>query len=226
MIVVADQKRIALVLGGYAGAKVTALQRSLLGASNASSARARAVLAQLRRLNTSAGAAVLASGALLFEGWPERAFAQAGTGAADEDRAAETVKAALGLYALHQQSVASGVALVRAADEEDAAFAARRRGASFGRACRSIEPELESADGVRRRLMSVEAAPDLAGVLHGMRALVRLMKSAQQGSHPIQIDYDMLTQDLYLMQVSEAWRASVFARWACDYFALPSARQA
>lgn len=225
MIVVADQKRVALVLGGYVGAKVAMLQRSLCGASNASSARARAALAQLRRLNTSTGAAVLASGALLFEGWPECVLAQAGAGAADEDRAAEAVKATLGLYALHQQSVATGVALVRAADEDDVAFAARRREGTFGRACRSIEPDLESADGIRRRLMSVEAASDLAGVLHGMRALIRLMKSAG-GARPIQIDYDRLAQDLYLMQVSETWRASVFSRWARDYFALPSARQA
>lgn len=228
-----NQRAVARELGRYAMRKIGSLQRSYCGGDGTTSARAR--LAQLRRLNTNVGASILTNGAELFDGWPEERLGELGASRQDEERATETITAILGLYALHQQSVAQGCAVVKGDAESDESYRARLKRGSFGRACRAIDQDLDEATGVQRRLMSIEGATNFEGVLNGVRGLVRLMKSSQRqrsrnvgdespasrtgGSSPIALDYGRLTEELYLMQVSESLKSSVLRQWARDYYA-------
>lgn len=231
----ADQLAIAKILGRYAMTKIGPLQRDFCTGSNAAEARARAVLARLRHLNSASGAYMIANGEELFEGWPEGELAAAHASERDMSRAAETMRCVLGLYAMHQQSGAVGCAVVREAGDTDKDFLRRMNEGSFGRACRMINDNLDEASGVRRRLMSVEAAADLGGIMTNVRGLVRLMKSAKprasssrevdagecgSPSRPqvIRLDYRQLTQDVYLLQTAGSLRASVLERWSKDYF--------
>lgn len=220
-----DQRAIAKDLGDYVMSKVIPLQRSYCGGSGASSARARGKLAQLRHLNANTGSYVLMNGEELYGGWPEEPLRRHGASRRDEERAIHTVNSVLGLYALHQQSLARGCAVIRGKEEPTEEYLARLRRGSFGRACRAINDDLDEASGVQRRLMSIEGASNFEGVMVGVRALVRLMKSSRArsddaaGEVVIALDYGGLTQDLYLIQVSEAWRVNVLERWARDYYA-------
>ncbi|NEG54822.1 type I-E CRISPR-associated protein Cse2/CasB [Bifidobacterium sp. SMA15] len=161
----------------------------------------RAALARLRR-DLDGGAPVWMSiGADLFEDWPQT------LPSAEEDPAAlRAAKTALELYALHQQSRRSGVA-------QGAEDAGKNR-MTFGRACRLINPDTEHANGVKRRLQAVEAAPDFNGVVRNVRSLIMLMRTAGDGA--ITLDYRSLAQDLYQIQFPEA-RGEVFMRWSMDY---------
>lgn len=234
-----DQCAIARELGRYAMRKIRSLQRSCCDGEGTASAHAR--LARLRRLNTNIDANILANGAELFDGWPEKRLEELGASKRDKDRATETIIAVLGLYALHQQSLARGCAVVRGDSEPDESYRARLRQGSFGRACRAINQDLDEATGVQRRLMAIEGATNFDGVLNGVRALVRLMKSSQRqrsrivgdespasrtgGSSPIALDYGRLAEELYLVQVSERWKSWVLRQWARDYYAYPPAEQ-
>ncbi len=90
---------------------------------------------------------------------------------------------------------------------------------TFGRACRRIEPDTDSAKGILRRLRVAENAPDFNGIVRSMRALIMLMRNTD-----IQVDYGSLASDLYLLQFSDS-RGSVFQRWGRDYYSkFPSAQ--
>ncbi|MDI9590261.1 MAG: type I-E CRISPR-associated protein Cse2/CasB [Acidobacteriota bacterium] len=227
----ADQLAIAKVLGRYATTKIGPLQREFCSSSNAAATRARAALARLRHLNSASGVYVIASGEELFEGWPEDELTAANASERDVFRAVGTMRGVLGLYAMHQQSGTVGCAVVREPGDTDEIFRRKKREGSFGRACRMINPNLDEASGVRRRLMALEAATDLNGIMTSVRGLVRLMKSAKARTsasregdgnpsrqQAIQLDYHQLTQDIYLLQTSGALRSSVLTRWSKDYF--------
>ena len=212
-----DQRGIARTAGLYAVSKIRVLQRGYTSGTGPSASRARASLAGLRRLSSLAGSPVLENGELLFDGWPEQAFQNLGARESDKDRAFAAVKGVLNLYAIHQQSLSGGCAILRASDESDEDFARRRRNGTFGKACREACPDLDAAAGIQRRLAAVAAASDMDCVLYGMRALIRLIKSGK-GTRIIRLDYVALTEDLYLIQLSGQWRRSVFYGWARDYF--------
>ena len=205
------QKERAAAVGTHVMSKIIPLQRGYL---EGRSAAARAQLAQLRRLDASRGSSWMAAGELLFSAWPEDALGSPESNA----EAVNAVQAALMLYAVHQQSETRGVALVR--DSRDGSSKDWGAG-SFGRVCRDIEPDLEAAKGVQRRLSQIEAAKDFDGVTRGVRGLVQLMKAADVGP----LDYWQLARDLYLVQLRYE-RDGVMRRWARQYYAYrPNGRE-
>lgn len=214
----ARPKRLAALSGTYAVSLIAPLQGGLLGKSNGASARCRAELARLRKAGTSPSASFFLTGGTLFERWPQEELDSLGASQSESDCVLLSVESSLGLYALHQQSERSPCAVVRREGEADEELGLRRKRASFGRACRQMEPGLSEAAGVQRRLRAIEGASDFDGVLYGMRQLVGLMKSS--GKHAaIPLDYWQLTYDLYLLQLAGSWRDSVLSRWSRDYFA-------
>ena len=142
----------ANLIGAYVARKVLRLQSAFLG-SGSGSADARASLARLRRLDKPSGGAWASAGDELFSGLPD-----IGASRKDEDRMLKTIKASLKLYALHQQSKQKPMAL-NPKDADDDNYSVRR---TFGWSCRQIEPDIDNAAGVVRRLVSVEAARDFA----------------------------------------------------------------
>lgn len=213
-----DQKELAVAAARYTMSKIIPIQRGYIGSNHAAIARARAVLARLRRLNAPTGGCAFQVGDELFGSWPQARFKELGACRRDEDRFANVVETTLGLYALHQQSSSKACAVVRKSGEDDEAYRAARKAASFGRACREIERDLSKASGVQRRLRAIEAAGDFDGIVYGVRGLIRLMKPSG-GRSLIQLDYGGLAHDLYLLQLGGGWRDNVIARWSRDYFA-------
>lgn len=211
------QKQIASLTAKYAMSKIIPLQMSYLSSNNASSARARATLARLRRLNATTGTSWFSVGDQLFDQWPCEELAELGASQEDEERMARTLEAVLGLYAIHQQSSGVGRAVVWREGGVDDDSSDRLRDASFGKCCRKIKADLSEASGVRNRLAAIEAASDFEGVLYGVRGLIRLMRSSDDlSSQPL--DYYALTQDLYLLQTTDSARNKVYSRWSRDYF--------
>lgn len=211
------QERLAGVTATFAMAKIAVLQEAYLGKNNARSAWARAELAKLRRLNSQMDTNWISVGGELFDKWPSTELAELDASKWDEERVANTLVAAFGLYAMHQQSSKSECAFVRRDGETDEECAHRRRQASFGRCCRNIEPDLDEAAGVQRRLRYIEASAEFDGVLYGLRGLVSLIKSTAET--PRCLDYYALTRDLYLLQAGQWSRDKVFSNWSKDYFA-------
>lgn len=209
------QKQIASLTAKYAMSKIIPLQMSYLSSNNASSARVRATLARLRRLNAATGTSWFSAGDQLFDQWPCEELAELGASQEDEERMARTLEAVLGLYAIHQQSSGVGRAVVWRKGGDDGS--SDRRDASFGKCCRKIKADLSEASGVRNRLAAIEAASDFEGILYGVRGLIRLMRSSDDLSSQ-SLDYYALAQDLYLLQTSDSARDEVFSRWSKDYF--------
>ena len=210
-------KEISEAVGRLALGKIIPLQKGYVGSSSAASSRARASLARLRRLAASTGSCEFLVGEDVFGSWPHELFSQFGARAQDEDRAATALEAALSLFAIHQQSSKKCCAITRSEGEDSDSYRKRLCRGSFGTACRTIQPKLDEASGIRRRLMSIEAASAFDGVLYGMRGLIRLMRPF--GEHElVQLDYGRLAAELYLLQLSEEWRKPVIAGWSRDYF--------
>ena len=212
-----DHAALAREAGRLANNKIASIQRRYTGQNNAASARARAELAQLRKINGSNNDSWFATGGLVLEGWSCERMEQLGASESDENRAFLVLKNTLGLYALHQQSESIGCAVLHSRGEDDKRPHAKIARASFGRACRRIEPELDKAVRVMRRLMAIERANDFDAVLYNVRSLIRLMKSSKD-RRPIQLDYGMLAEDLYWIQLSGESRENVLSRWSQDYF--------
>ena len=212
------QELLAKLTAEYAVSKIVPLQEAYLGSNGGRSAWARATLAKLGRLNNSVSISWLSAGEQLFDRWPSEKLVELGGTYEDEERMLRTLEAVLSLYAIHQQSSRTRCAFVCQKDESDADCKKSRRQASFACCCRRIKPDLDAASGVRRRLVAIETATDFAGVLYGVRGLIRLIKSADAaGSYGL--DYYALARDLYLLQGSSQARDRVFARWSKDYFA-------
>lgn len=212
-----DHAALAREAGRLANSKIASIQCRYTGQNNAASARARAELAQLHKINGSNNDSWFATDGLILEGWSRERMEQFGASESDEGRVFCALKKTLGLYALHQQSKPIGCAILRNKDESDEDFRARAARASFGRACRLIEPELDEAACVRRRLMAIERANDFDAVLYNVRSLIRLMKSSKN-DQLIRLDYWALAKDLYLLQLPGGWQENVISRWSRDYF--------
>lgn len=180
--------------------KIARLQRSYVG-KGPDAAAARGSLARLRRLGMPGGTSWIAVGEDLFEG-----FSDLDLSGIEEKRALNAITAALRLFAYHQQSKTTPMAIVRVDEEEGAARH------SFGWSCRRIEFDNDKAKGIRRRMAAIEGTRDIDGVEHHMRSLVMLMRDEN-----VRVDYYLLTRDLFLLQFPHA-REDVFIRWGKDYF--------
>lgn len=194
--------QVAHQVGVYVARKVASLQSAALGTGSAATS-ARGSLARLRRLDKPSGGSWATAGRELLLGLPELDLSRR-----DEERMLRAVKASLKLYALHQQSQQKPMAIGKRDDEQDGPSYRR----SFGWSCRAIEPDLDGAAGVVRRMASVEAARDFSGIEICLRGLIQLMKS-----HDVQVDYYQLGRDLYLLQF-DGCRDEVFMRWSHDYY--------
>ncbi|PST47174.1 type I-E CRISPR-associated protein Cse2/CasB [Bifidobacterium callitrichos] len=198
----------AKALAKYVNGRILDIQRDYTR-RDGGTPESRARLARLRRDLDGSAPSWMMIGDELFTGWPNAL--------PDLDDANEEVlaaKSALELYALHQQSRRD-----RAAQEPMSDMDKRM---TFGRACRMIEPDSSRANGVKRRLQSIEATPDFDGMVRGIRSLIMLMR---QSGRMIPLDYRSLTQDLYQLQFPES-RGKVFERWSFDYSAkLQSAKE-
>ena len=163
----------------------------------------RAFLARLRRDFDGITPSWMTVGSDLFAGWPSEV-------PLDDDSVKEVaaVKAALELYAWHQQSQPRGMA------QKPSAGKGRM---TFGRACSTLERDRSKAEAIRRRLEAVEACPDFNGMVRGIRAIIMMMRRPCSGIDPITLDYRELTRDLYQMQFPET-RSTVFQRWSRDYW--------
>lgn len=213
------QRQLSELAAKYAMDKIVPLQEAYLGANNARSAWARATLAKLRRLDDVEDSSWFSLGDQLFDQWPAEKLAELGATSRDEELFLRAVKSALSLYSLHQQSSKSACALVRRQNEADEEYKMRRNRAGFGKCCRRIEPDLDGAKGVQRRLMAIESASEFDRVFYGLKGLIRLIKSSVSAEID-GLDYYALAQDLYLLQLSGSWRDSVFSRWSKGYFSL------
>lgn len=180
--------------------KIVRLQRAYVG-KGSDAADARASLARLRRLGMPGGTSWVSVGEDLFEGLLDLNLSEV-----DEKRALRAVTVALRLYAYHQQSKDSPMAITKSSEEMDV----RRR--SFGWSCRRIEYDKDKAKGVRRRMAAIEGLRDMDGIERHMRALIMLMRDKG-----VCADYYLLTRDLFLLQFPSA-RGDVFMRWGRDYF--------
>lgn len=191
---------VAKELGYFVNGRIFRLQNEYTRRAGGTPA-SRAALARLRRDLDGGAPAWMSVGMDLFEDWPRTL-----PSAEDDPAVFRAAKATLELYSLHQQSRRRGVAQ----GTEDAG----KGRMTFGRACRLINPDTEYANGVKRRLQAVEAAPDFNGAVRNVRSLITLMRAADDGA--ITLDYRSLAQDLYQIQFPEA-RGEVFMRWSMDY---------
>ena len=135
-----DHAALAREAGRLANSKIASIQCRYTGQNNAASARARAELAQLRKINGSNNDSWFATGGLVLEGWSRERMEQFGASESDEGRVFCALKSTLGLYALHQQSKSIGCAVLRSKDESDEDYRARAARASFGRRAGSSNP--------------------------------------------------------------------------------------
>lgn len=199
----------AKAVGKYAASLVYDVQREYVSGSG-SSARGRARLSRLHRDLDGVSPSWMLIGDELFSNWPAELDTPADN-SPEFERQSNAIRAALGLYAVHQRSKKQGVA------QKFQSNPGLRM--TFGRACRRIEPDTDNAKGILRRLRVAENAPDFNGIVRSMRALIMLMRNTD-----IQVDYGSLASDLYLLQFSDS-RGTVFQRWGRDYYAkLPSAQ--
>ena len=180
--------------------KVGTLQSGYLAGRSSS----RASLARLRRLDTAGEASWMSVGEEFFADLPSFNL-----GEETERKELESVRAALQLYAILQQSRKSPVAT----------FPTNSGNAgSFGNACRLYVAASNGGgeSGVKRRLSSIEAATDFSGAMVGVRSLVRLIRTAKAKT-PIQLDFGQLASDLFEIQFEDT-RGDVFMHWARDFY--------
>lgn len=193
-------REVSRAIGKCVNAKVGTLQTGYL----AGRASSRASLARLRRLDTAGEASWMSVGEELFADLPDFDL-----GEDTERKELESVRAALQLYAILQQSKKNPVAMFSGNDVSTG---------SLGNACRLcvMASNDKGAPGFMRRLSSIEASTDFAGAMVGVRSLVRLIRAAKVTT-PIQLDFGRLASDLFEIQFEET-RGDVFMRWARDYY--------
>lgn len=201
----------ARIIGRYTARKVEELQRQYAPENGSGSTpQGRARLARLRRDLDGTAPSWMLVGDEIFTDWPEDLPLPE-----DDSKELNAVKTAMELYALHQQSKNKPVAQLR--------WDETTKRMTFGRACRRIVPDLEHANGVRRKLRSIETAPDFNGIVRNLRSLIMLMRSADDGI--IQLDYRGFAEDLLYIQFPST-RGSVFQRWGRDFYSWSSRQQA
>ena len=204
-------------VGRYANHRIGELQYAY---TVQASSVARAHLALLRRGIDDGRVRWMNVGFDLYEDWPQDIL---GNPALDNDPNIVTetraIATALQMYALHQQSKSQGMAWMP--DHKQQARSERFR-YSFGHACRIIDADQDSskATPVLRRLQIMEDAPDFDGIRHQLYSLIRMMRNQD-----VKLDYQAFAQDLYLLQLPGR-RASVFHRWARQYYAVHKAAEA
>ena len=204
-------------VGRYANYRIGKLQYAY---TVQASSVARAHLALLRRGIDDGRVRWMNVGFDLYEDWPQDTL---GNPALDNDPNIVTetraIAAALQMYALHQQSKSQGMAWMP--DHKQQARSERFR-YSFGHACRMIDADQDGskATPVLRRLQIMEDAPDFDGIRHQLYSLIRMMRNQD-----VKLDYQAFAQDLYLLQLPGR-RASVFHRWARQYYAVHKAAEA
>ena len=190
---------------------------------------ARAHLALLRRGIDDGRVRWMNVGFDLYEDWPQDTL---GNPVLDNDPNIVTetraIATALQMYALHQQSKSHGMAWMPehkgTGNNTEAKQLARseRSRYSFGHACRVIDANQDGskATPVLRRLQIMEDVPDFDGIRHQLYSLIRMMRNQD-----VKLDYQAFAQDLYLLQLPGR-RASVFHRWARQYYAVRKAVEA
>ena len=188
----------AKIIGAHVQGKIQSLQTRLL-ANDASSGSARATLAQLRSIDSGKGAWMLV-GQEAFVDLPEIDMVSA----EHEKALTNALIGTLQLYARHQQGNTTPMSITQRTDQG--------YGKSFGWSCRRIEPNLDAAHGVQRRLQSLETATDFDGIIHYLRSLVDLMRQKA-----VPIDYYRFARDLYLLQYPDT-REKIMLAWAQDYY--------
>ena len=204
-------------VGRYANYRIGKLQYAY---TVQASSVARAHLALLRRGIDDGRVRWMNVGFDLYEDWPQDIL---GNPALDNDPNIVTetraIATALQMYALHQQSKSQGMAWMP--DHKQQARSERFR-YSFGHACRMIDADQDGskATPVLRRLQIMEDAPDFDGIRHQLYSLIRMMRNQD-----VKLDYQAFAQDLYLLQLPGR-RASVFHRWARQYYAIHKVAEA
>ncbi|RSX58170.1 type I-E CRISPR-associated protein Cse2/CasB [Bifidobacterium samirii] len=189
-------------LAGFVDGKIQNIQKRYIAKPGGDS-WSRACLARLRRDFDGATPSWMTVGSDLFAGWPDDVPL-----VDDSVREVAAVKAAMELYAWHQQSQPQGMA------QESGAGKDRM---TFGKACSGLARDPSRAKAIRRRLEAIEACPDFNGMVRGIRALIMMMRRPGGDVKPIELDYRALTRDLYQMQFPES-RSAVFQRWSRDYW--------
>lgn len=212
-------------VGRYANYRIGKLQYAY---TVQSSSVARAHLALLRRGIDDGRVRWMNVGFDLYEDWPQDTL---GNPALDNDTNIVTetwaIAAALQMYALHQQSKSQGMAWMPDHKDSGNGAEAKQRARSerfrhsFGRACRMIDADQDGSKvtPVLRRLQIMEDAPDLDGIRHQLYSLIRMMRNQD-----VELDYQAFAQDLYLLELPGR-RASVFHRWARQYYAVRKAME-
>ena len=213
-------------VGRYANYRIGKLQYAYTAQS---SSVARAHLALLRRGIDDGRVRWMNVGFDLYEDWPQDTL---GNPAFDNDANIVTetwaIAAALQMYALHQQSKSQGMAWMPDHKDTGNGAEAKQRARSerfrhsFGHACRMIDADQDGSKvtPVLRRLQIMEDAPELDGIRHQLYSLIRMMRNQD-----VKLDYQAFAQDLYLLELPGR-RASVFHRWARQYYAVRKAAEA
>ena len=197
----------ASAIGRYANQKILQFQKQYLSKGRGAS-KGRATLARLRRMGTDGCGSWLIAGDELFTDLPDFALDPW-----EEKRALNAVTAIFRLYAQHQQSESEPMALCKQSEEAKSAAPRRSFGWSCWRAGFSADKHgQDKSPGIKRRLASLESAVDFDGIETQLRGLMSIVKS-----EGVPVDYYLLAQDLYLLQIPSC-HDDVFLRWSRDYY--------
>ncbi|WP_406107072.1 type I-E CRISPR-associated protein Cse2/CasB [Micromonospora globbae] len=179
--------------GGHVAAKVTRLQTDYLREDSAA-------VAALARLRAVAGREPAEDFRVLEQTRVAEEYLedQIGDEPTHTERAMHT---ALGLYAIHQQSIRD--------------IPMHQDGIGLGAAVSRLAHESDSADAVRRRFAALGTATSYAAATTHLRSLVRLLRD-----HRIALDYGVLAEDLVTLQ--KPWGpAQVRGRWGREFYRQP-----
>ena len=220
-MVTRSRRETAKAVGRYVSDKTRSLSREYTSPTG-SSPRSRARIALLRRDLDGRAPSWMLVGEELFSGWPTEALGDP----RDNSPELNAVRASLGLFAVHQQSLRQPMeeeAVRQRNDDGKKDPGSRRMRTSMGRACGLCVGDLDHANGVRRRLRMAEEAMDFPSLIRSLRALVVLLRQADGG--PVPLSYRRLAEDLYLLQFPSS-RSGVFQQWGKDFFTAASPKKA
>jgi len=167
--------------------------------ANSNESATRGMLANLRRGIGEIPGSVPALWEITFNGLPEMLC---GTDSSPS-KAEWSVHTALTLYALHQQG------------KDIKEHPMNKKGASLGKALRSLVRSEEDEKRVKRRFDAAATSDSLEEFSHHLRGLVQLLKGQN-----IPLDYPALAEDLYWFQNPDQ-RDLVRLGWGRDYYRVP-----